>query len=183
MKLDLTQDQARSADSPQMADALLELMTITDRAYEDLRQSMFGLRIKMPGELGFIVSLTKYLGEFSSQSGIPVVLEIADGRPVGLSPASEVQLVRIIQEALANVRKHAEAGRAWVRFHRQDAWVRVTIEDDGRGFDPTILSSPIRRAFGLQMMRERAEVVGGRLQVDSGPDRGTRIVATLPEGA
>jgi signal transduction histidine kinase len=183
MKLDRAQDQALSADFPQMADALLELMAITDRAYEDLRQSMFGLRIKMPGELGFILSLTKYLGEFSSQSGIPVVLEVADGRPVGLSPASELQLVRIIQEALANVRKHAEAGRAWVRLHRQDAWIRVTIEDDGRGFDPTIVSSPIRRAFGLQTMRERAEAAGGKLQIDTGPGRGTRIVTTLPEGA
>ena len=107
-------------------------------------------------------------------------LEVADGRPIHLSPASEVQLIRIIQEALTNVRKHAGAAHAWVRLHRQDPWVQVIVEDDGRGFDPTILVSRDRLHFGLQTMRERAEGLGGKLEIDTAPGRGTRVVATLP---
>jgi nitrate/nitrite-specific signal transduction histidine kinase len=183
LKLTHAQEKSASADFPKMADALQEMTAITDHAYEDLRQSMFGLRTKMPRELGLIAGLTKYFHDFSAQSGLPVELEVGEGQPVHLSPASEVQLVRIVQEALANVRKHAAARRAWVRLHRQDPWIHVTIEDDGRGFDLSILTSGKHRAFGLQTMRERAEAVGGSLEIDTGPGRGTRIVATLPEGA
>ncbi len=183
LKLTHAQEKAASAGFQKMADALREMTAITDRAYEDLRQSIFGLRTKVPRDLGLIPSLTKYLHEFSAQSRINVELNVAEGRPLHLSPASELQLVRIVQEALANVRKHTAAGQAWVRLHRQDSWIRVTIEDNGRGFDPTIVASRRHRAFGLQTMRERAESVGGKLEIDTGPGRGTRIVATLPEGA
>lgn len=183
LKLDHAREQVASAGYPQIADAVQELTAITDRAYEDLRQSIFGLRTKVPGDLGLVPGLTKYLHEFTAQNGLLVELEVAEGGSIHLSPASEIQLFRIVQEALANVRKHARAGRAWVRLRCQDSWAHVTIEDDGRGFDQTILTSPGHRAFGLQTMRERAEAVGGRLEIDSEPGRGTRIVATLPEGS
>jgi signal transduction histidine kinase len=156
------------------------MTAISAHAYEEVRQSIFGLRTMVSRGLGLIPTLTEYLHEFSAQNGIGVELEVADGRPIHLSPASEVQLIRIIQEALTNVRKHAGAAHAWVRLHRQDPWVQVIIEDDGRGFDPATLASPDRLHFGLQTMRERAEGLGGKLEIDTAPGRGTRIVATLP---
>ena len=183
LKLDRAREQAMSGDLPQWGEALREMTAITNLAYEDLRQSIFGLRTKVPRELGLVPSLTKYLHEFSAQSEVRVELEVAEGRPLHLSPASEIQLIRIIQEALANVRKHTGAARAWVRVHAQDSWIRATIEDDGRGFDPSVVASGEHRAFGLQTMRERAEAVGGRLEIDTAPGRGTHIVATPPEGA
>ncbi|MBI4573993.1 MAG: HAMP domain-containing protein [candidate division NC10 bacterium] len=180
MKLRGAQEQPASGDPARIADALNEMTAITDRAYEEVRQSIFGLRTMVSRGLGLIPTLTEYLHEFSAQNGIAVELQVAEGRPIHLSPASEVQLIRIIQEALANVRKHAEAGHAWVRLQRQDPWVRVTIQDDGRGFEPAILASPDRLHFGLQTMRERAEGLGGKLEIDTAPGRGTRIVGTLP---
>jgi len=180
MKLRRAQEQPASGDPSRIADALNEMTAITDRAYEEVRQSIFGLRTMVSRGLGLIPTLTEFLHEFSAQNGISVALQVAEGRPIHLSPASEVQLIRIIQEALANVRKHAEAEHAWVRLQRQDPWVRVTIEDDGRGFEPAILASPDRLHFGLQTMRERAEGLGGKLETDTAPGRGTRIVATLP---
>jgi signal transduction histidine kinase len=180
MKLRRAQENPASGDSPHIADTLQEMTAITDRAYEEVRQSIFGLRTMVSRGLGLIPTLTEFLHEFSAQNGIAVELQVAEGRPIHLSPGSEVQLVRIIQEALANVRKHAEAGQAWVCLQRRDPWVRVTIQDDGRGFEPSTPGSSDGHHFGLQTMRERAEGLGGKLEIDTAPGRGTRIVATLP---
>ncbi len=146
-----------------------------------MRQSIFGLRTFVSRGLGLVPTLTEYLHEFSAHSGIAVELESADGRLGPIPPATEVQAVRIIQEALTNVRKHARADHARVRLQRVGAWVRVAIEDDGVGWDPQDLPDPLH--FGLATMRERAEGLGGRLEIDTAPGRGTRIVATLPGGA
>jgi two-component system, NarL family, sensor histidine kinase DegS len=159
------------------------MKVFTQQTYDEVRQSIFGLRTMVSHGLGLIPSLTEYLHEFSVQSGIPVEFAVDNAQPIRLSPASEVQLIRIVQEGLANVRKHAGAGRAWVRIQRQASWIQVTIEDDGRGFEPATLASPDRYHFGFQTMRERAEGLGGKLEIDTSPGHGTRVVATLPQEA
>jgi signal transduction histidine kinase len=171
---------ARSADAPAVAEDLREMVQITESAYEGVRQSIFGLRTFVSRGLGLVPTLTEYLHEFSAQNGIAVELE-ADGGPLGpIPPATEVQAVRIIQEALTNVRKHARADRARVRLQRDGAWLRVTVEDDGVGWDGQASRNGLH--FGLQTMRERAEGLGGQLEIEAAPGRGTRIVATLPGG-
>jgi signal transduction histidine kinase len=168
---------ARAADAPAVAEGLREMVSITTNAYEGVRQSIFGLRTFVSRGLGLVPTLTEYLHEFSVQNGIAVDLEAAG--PIGpVPPATEVQAVRIIQEALMNVRKHSAADRARVRIARDGAWLRVAIEDDGIGWDRQ--ASPNGLHFGLQMMRERAEGLGGRLEVEALPGQGTRVVATLP---
>jgi nitrate/nitrite-specific signal transduction histidine kinase len=168
---------------PAMADAIREVTQIAQLAYEEARQSIFGLRTFVSRGLGLVPTLTEYLHEFSAQNGIPVALEVAEG-PLGpLSPASEVQAVRIIQEALTNVRKHAAAGRAWVRLQKDGPWLRVSVEDDGVGWNREASTSRDRLHFGLDTMRERAEGLGGTVEIDTAPGRGTRVVATLPREA
>ena len=169
----------RSTDAEAVAQAMREMVYITDHAYEDVRQSIFGLRTFVSRGLGLVPALTELLHEFSVRNGIRVELEVADGT-FRLSQASELQVVRIIQEALANVRKHARADHAVVRLQREGDWIRVSVEDQGIGWDP--MTSTDRRHFGLQGMRERAEGLGGQLQIDSSPGRGTRVVATVPGG-
>ena len=93
---------------------------------------------------------------------------------------SEVQLLRIIQEALSNVRKHANARRAWVRLEPVGAGVEVVIEDDGVGFDPDGLRRTDLPRFGMATMRERAEAVGGTFEVAAAPGAGTRVTVRLP---
>ena len=97
-----------------------------------------------------------------------------------MSSNAEVQVIRIVQEALANVRKHAGATQAWVRLSCHEAYVQAAIEDDGRGFDPALLKGNGRTHIGLQSMQERAASVGGGLHVDATPGRGTRVTAWLP---
>jgi signal transduction histidine kinase len=171
---------ARSADAPGVTDTLREMAHITERAYEEVRQSIFGLRTFVSRGLGIVPTLTEYLHEFSTQNGIAVELEAAGGQLGPIPPATEVQAVRIIQEALSNVRKHAATDRARVRLQRHGAWLRVIVEDNGAGWDSQASRDGLH--FGLQTMRERAEGVGGRLEIEAAPGRGTRVVATLPGG-
>ncbi|MBI4287155.1 MAG: histidine kinase, partial [Chloroflexi bacterium] len=97
--------------------------------------------------------------------------------------ATEVQVIRIIQEALTNVRKHARASHAWVRIGSEGDQVVVSIEDDGQGFDATRIKRGDWPHFGLQTMKERAESVRGTLEIASNPGRGTRLVFKVPQAA
>ena len=89
-------------------------------------------------------------------------------------------MIRTVQEALTNTWWHARTKKAWVRFELEENWAKVTIGDDGRGFDPSEVMEEARARFGLQIMRERAESIGGSLGVDSAPGQGTKVVARLP---
>jgi len=86
----------------------------------------------------------------------------------------------VIQEALANVRKHAGARHAWVTFAFDGDTGRVTIADDGIGFRAESVNGNNGRRFGLRIMRERAEGLGGSLEVRSTPGQGTQVVASIP---
>lgn len=180
LHLKLQSALALSTGDPAVAEHLREMLHITEDAYEEVRQSIFGLRTFVSRGLGLVPTLTEYLHEFSAHSGVSVELE-TEGAPLDpIPPASEVQAVRIIQEALTNVRKHAAAERARVRLQKDGAWLRVTVEDDGIGWDRQRSLNGLH--FGLQTMRERAEGLGGRLEIEAAPGRGTRVVATLPGG-
>lgn len=102
-------------------------------------------------------------------------------RAVILAPLAEVQLMRIVQEALTNVRKHAHAQRAWVTLTRRGTRLAVSIQDDGQGFDmDAVLKGQNRKSFGLTTMQERAGGIGGFLDVQTQVGGGTRISASVP---
>lgn len=142
-------------------------------AARDLRQSIGGLR--SGGRLD--ESLQPFLRRFRDQCHTAVSVEIADD--LDLAPTTEAQLVRIVQEALTNVRKHARAAHAAVRAARAGGSVEVTIEDDGVGFDPRVSDS----GYGLATMRERGSGVGATVEIRSQPGRGSRVTVRLPAGA
>ncbi|MFQ5923761.1 MAG: GAF domain-containing protein [Anaerolineales bacterium] len=158
-----------------------QLQTAAREVYSDVREAILGLRTSLDGELGLRGAIEEYLESFQEQSGVRTEFSIMDAPALEDLPSPvEVQLIRLIQEALTNVRKHAKASTAWVRVDRVDNQVRVIIEDDGGGFDQAALDRDGWPRFGLQMMRERAEGVGGALEVDSMPGKGTQVRVTLP---
>ena len=159
---------------------LREMKLLVWGAYEEVRQSIFGLRTMVSRSLGLIPTLTEYLHEFSAQHGIQVDLQVQDKMAPRFSSAEETQLVRIIQEALANIRKHAAATRAVIRFRMRDEHCEVTVQDNGRGFVPEPIRGLGVRGFGLQTMRERAEGLGGSLEIESHPGEGTKVTVRLP---
>ena len=95
-------------------------------------------------------------------------------------PLVEVQLLRILQEALTNVRKHANASCVRISFALEDGWALINVHDDGRGFDPDASSAGMEEHIGLRVMRERAEEVGGSLSLQSASGQGTELVVRVP---
>jgi len=99
-----------------------------------------------------------------------------------LDDAAQVVVLRVLQEALQNVRKHAGARHVWLATRLDDGRWTLEVRDDGRGFDTDTVTTPGRRTFGLQFMRERAELVRGRFEVRSRPANGTVVVLDIPVG-
>ncbi len=157
--------------------SLLELERVTNQAYTDVREAIFSLRTFQPSEWELVPTLREYLTDYRKHYGIDVQLVAEEEMPVGLGGEAQVQVVRIIQEALTNVRKHSGARRAWVRFAQDKAFVQISMEDDGQGFDPDRVAA---EHFGLQIMRERAESIGGTLRVNSEKGMGTRVLLQVP---
>ena len=165
-------DQARAS--------VLELKRAAKEAYTDVRESIFNLRNARAGD-GLLVVLTQCVREYRAQSGIDVQLCVPDNRLAEFPAEVEVQVQRIIQEALTNVRKHSGASHASIRFDQIDSHVQIRIEDNGKGFDPVALDENEARHFGVQIMRERATSVGGDLVVESQRGAGTRVIFWVPQ--
>ena len=107
-----------------------------------------------------------------------IQLEIGDGVPVGSLGVKGVEVLRIVGEALTNARRHAEAERVRVRVRGSSDGLRVEVSDDGRGFDSASPAAPAHR--GITGMRERAELLNGRLEIHSEPGVGTRVRLEAP---
>lgn len=160
---------------------LKELEGIAQDVYDDVREAILGLRSTASPQKTIDTVLSEYIYHFSQLSNIKAKLEIANGGPSSFAPATEVQVIRIIQEALTNVRKHARATHAWVRIFSNEDEVEVVIEDDGQGFDVSHIRRGDWPQFGLQTMRERAESVKGTLDIRSAPGQGTRVTLRVPK--
>lgn len=125
--------------------------------------------------------LGEFLHYWKEQSGVDTELSI--DRELRLPASIELQIVRIIQESLTNVRKHARATTARVSVQRNDGQLVVSIGDDGAGFNPEATSRGEFPKFGLTTMRERASSIGATLDVDSAPGNGTTVRFTMPLSA
>jgi len=159
---------------------LADLKRVARDAYEEARQAIFGLRGMVSRSLGLIPTLTEYLHDWSRRTAIAADLRVGTDETVKLPPAVEVQLIGIILEALANVRKHAGARHVLVGVELHDATTRVVIQDDGRGFDPGAPAGDSTGRFGIETMLERAQGVGGKVTIHSRPGEGTRVEVELP---
>lgn len=149
-------------------------------AHADVRENILSLRTTLAQDKSLIASIEEYLTEFEIQTGIETHFKIHRMKDLNLASVAEVQLVCILQEALANVRKHSKAERVFVEIqetHMKEILnIRLVVQDDGVGFFP----SASRRNFGLKTMQERAESVGGHLVINSNPEKGTMIECVIP---
>ncbi len=179
LRLRALESQAGASAGGAMRPELAELADVADEAFRDVREAILGLRESIPSEGGLEGALREYLRKFSRQTGIQANLAVDGAARSALSPKSEVQLLRVVQEALTNVRKHSGAHRAVVRLDCRGDVPVLAIEDDGAGFDPARLSQSFESGFGLASMRERVEAIGGTLDVHTAPGEGTRVVVRL----
>ena len=165
----------KSGDTARLTDAVEEAIGEIARDVEELRALISELRPATLDQLGLLAALEDLAERVAqgSEIEIDVVLEIDAGR---LDGELETVVYRLVQEALNNVAKHSHAGRAQLQVRGNEDRLAVLVSDEGDGFDPTAESS----GFGLAGMRERIELAGGELQIESRPGAGARVVASVP---
>jgi signal transduction histidine kinase len=158
---------------------LREMSRVIDAGYEEVREAINNLRLAAPTGVGFADWLQEYVYEFGLRHDLSTELLVSPRRPpLVLLPHQEVHLTRIIQEALNNVRKHAQASHVQMALIPNGCKLTLRVEDDGLGFDVERVQSQ-RGRYGLSTMRERAELLGGELHIQSAPGLGTMITVEI----
>jgi nitrate/nitrite-specific signal transduction histidine kinase len=176
----------RQVADGRIAEAQANLADLKDKvqaAYVDVREAIFNLRTALATEVRLVPNLREYLAEYGSHYGVEARLDSDGTDGLQITPEARLQVLRIVQEALSNVRKHARAAHATVHLHLEERQIVIRIEDDGQGFDTGCVRTEGRQRFGLQVMRERAASIGGTLWVHSQPGEGTQIELRLPRTA
>jgi two-component system nitrate/nitrite sensor histidine kinase NarX len=150
-------------------------------AYTSLRDEMLGLRDSDFSKKDILEVISEYLNRFQRQWSIQTQLHLKESaknlQPWPVSNAAEVQLLRILQEGLTNIRRHARASSVSVTIAIEEGLLKIQVEDDGVGFD---MERPPEDRLGLRIMRERAAVVGGTISISSHVGVGTKLEIHLP---
>jgi len=174
LKMDMLTQTLEAGNIPQTRQEAEDVQQVVNQACFEVRESIDGLRIQPAASLCQTVST--YVTEFSRRSRLPVELSLSE--TCQLSPVVEIETLRILQEALTNAYKHAQATRLAVYLQRHNGHVELSVRDNGRGFDPYSLA--IGGHYGLRIMQERTERVGGTFYLETAPDVGTQIIVRLP---
>ena len=156
-----------------------QLRSVASRAMDEIGNLARGLHPSALDDLGLSDALSRLLADYEKIHHVQVTLDPGRVRPDRLPGVVQIGIYRIVQEALTNVARHAQASSVEVSFKPLADAVEVTIADDGKGFDAALQGKPQGAHLGLQSMQERAALLGGRLEISSSP-RGTRIVAVIP---
>jgi len=172
-------DLLARGDTALAESCLRRLAEVTQETKESVREYLLGVKARPSPEQSLLTTLRQYLNHYNHDYGIHTELvappELEEKR---FDSTVEAQLQPVIQEALTNVRRHSGACSARVIFALCDNRIRVTVEDGGRGFDPEEIAE--KQGFGLRSMRGRVEAVGGCLEVNSTPGKGTQVIIQVP---
>lgn len=162
---------------------LKRLIDTVQNAHVDVRECILNLQSGVPEDQDFIAALESHLEKFSRFSDVRTKLKTPSPTfTPDLHPQAEAQLLRITQEALTNIRKHANASQATVTLGENEDETYIIIADDGNGFEMNNVPPPHGHHVGLQIMRERAAEIGGRVGIRSTPNRGTEVFVAVSKG-
>jgi two-component system CheB/CheR fusion protein len=161
-----------------VAERMVDNRALVEDTTASIREISSELRPPALDYAGLIAAVEAYGAQFSRRTGIAVEVN-ALGRDMALAPDIESTLFRIVQEALTNVAKHAQAATVDIEICLQGPPLCLNVVDDGRGFDP--LTTPAQ-GLGLINMREMAEFAGGSFTLESSPGEGTRIHVEINQG-
>jgi signal transduction histidine kinase len=171
---------ARQAEKESIREGILEALSQTSTALEGVRRTAIDLRPSTLDDLGLVPAVESYAREFGERWGIAVKTHV-QGFTVRMPRDLELIVYRIVQEALTNVAKHAEATAVEIELHVEGDHLIATVRDNGRGFRPDEVAAPSReRGLGLFGMRERAGLAGGYVDVHSRPGEGTTVTMVIP---
>jgi two-component system sensor histidine kinase DegS len=167
-------------DADRARSELVNLKTAVAGTFQKVKGFILNLRPMMLDDLGVVPTLRRYVDGFAENSEVATNLVIT-GKERRLEPHKEVTIFRLTQELLNNAAEYAHATSIQISLDLGDDLVRVSVEDNGSGFELTeALNSPDADRLGLAMMRERVEMLGGRIYFDSSVGRGTKVSFELP---
>jgi signal transduction histidine kinase len=166
-------------DDPRLWEELETIDKLINQTYLEVRQTLYDLRAGRWLDEGFWPTVQRQVAEFERQTGISVVVRPMESLNEPWNQLASVQILRIIQEALSNVRRHSGATKVHISCGRYERMVVFTIEDDGQGFEATPDTVGAHH-YGLAVMRERADTIGAQFSLDSTPGNGTTIQLRIP---
>ncbi|PCJ85905.1 MAG: hypothetical protein COA54_09830 [Thiotrichaceae bacterium] len=144
-----------------------------DEASTSLRELIAHCRVPIEQQ-GLIPAIKRAVEKFRKETGIHILLQSSE-QVLSLPSNIELNAYRIVQESLANIKKHANAHIVRILVNNEGGNIRILIENDGKGFDPGKIQSSEGKHLGLTIMKERARHLGGKLKIESEPDEGTRV--------
>ncbi len=164
-------------DAAQARDELNNLKNSAMGTFQKVRNFIFELRPMMLDDLGLVPTLRRYADAFKEQAGLDINVTVT-GIERRLEPYLEVMLFRAIQELLGNAARHSQATQVKVILDLGEDRVRVSVDDNGTGFDPESIHQGT--SLGLKLIRERAEMLGGSFEIDSALGKGARVTFSVP---
>ena len=164
-------------DAAQARDELISLKTSAMGTFQKVRNFIFELRPMMLDDLGLVPTVRRYADAFKEQTALDVNVTVT-GSERRLEPYLEVMLFRAIQELLGNAARHSQGNVVKIILDMGEERVRVSVDDNGRGFDPEVVQQG--SSLGLKLIRERAEMLGGNFEMDSAIGKGARISFAVP---
>jgi two-component system nitrate/nitrite sensor histidine kinase NarX len=177
LQVQMLDSSVRDGRFDQVAEIVPALRTGVQESYEDVRELLLNFRSRL-AEDDLVAAIQGTADKFSRQTGVAVALKAdVDGAP--FPREQQLQLLFIVQEALSNIRKHALASRVEIRLE-DGADFRLTIRDNGIGFDPQLLREQGESHVGVHIMRERAQRIDATFAVESAPGAGTTVLLQLP---
>ncbi len=177
LRMDVTWVQSLLKEEMELHNRLRQMVDISDNLIDTVRNISYELRPSVLDDLGLVNAIESYVHQFEVRSRIPCMVDLGKlDVPIG----KDVSLAayRIIQEALTNVARHSEADEIRIQLQQTDNVFELEIHDNGKGFNPEILSA--RNSIGLLGMKARARMVGGSLEIKSKKSKGTQIIARFP---
>lgn len=179
LNLQIVENQLNPQASPAVRNRLSDSLKLVEETTRQVRDVMADLHPPMLDEYGLVSALHWYSGDFSQRTGIATRV-IGDEFEPRLLPDVELVLFRLVQEALNNVAKHAQATQVVIEVESSEQAACLKVVDDGLGFDPQALNVPSEEPrWGLVTMQQRADSIGGQMVVDSTPGLGTQVSVTV----
>ena len=164
-------------DPAQAKEELGSLKNAAMTTFQKVRNFIFELRPMMLDDLGLIPTIRKYMDAFKEQTGMEVNLTVT-GTERRLEPYLEIMTFRAIQELLGNAVRHSQAATIKMHIDMGNEYVRVSVDDNGKGFDPAVILSG--NSLGIKLIFERSEMLGGSFEMDCSVGKGARIVFSVP---
>ena len=179
LRTEIVERMLKKQEFKMVEDEVVDLKGQVRASLEEMRKVIFNLRPMALDDLGLIPTLRKFIYDFEDKTKIRTLLETR-GKERRLTSAMEAAIYRLVQEALTNVAKHSGSSYVVVELTFQAQIVKIAVQDNGCGFQPELLEQKKNEHFGIVGMRERAELLEGRMEIESRLKEGTKIIIHIP---